>query len=397
MPRVLHVFHYPLFGGPHNEVLRIVHPLAERGYESAVLLPSEPGSAADRLRAGGIEVVQAPYYRMRTSRNLGLQARFAAGFAGDVGRIADVVRKQGADIVVGAGLINPQAALAARLRRRASVWKVVDTLAPRAVRLALTPIAARLSGALMFTGHGTLAAHGGRRTSGARAFVYYPPVDTERFRPSPERRQEARAALGIPIDAPVVGTVANITPQKGLEQFVRAAAIVARDLPECRFLIVGGSTDTHDAYGDRVRAEVQTSGVPAHRFIFTGYRADPESLYPAMDVKLLTARPRSEGVTTAVLEALACGVPVVATDVAALREAIEQGVTGALVPALDPHAAAAAVLALLSDPDALRRQGGAARRRAVDRFGLESCADTHARAFEAALAQRGRPKLSSLG
>jgi len=384
--RVLHVFHYPVFGGPQNEVLRLAQPLRERGWESVVVLPTQAGNAAERLRKGGIEVLEARYGRVRSTASPSVQLAFAARLPADVARLRAAVRGSEADLVVGAGLLNPQATLAARLERVPAVWKLVDTFAPAPVRRALTPAAAHLAGALMFTGAGLLDAHGAR--PGGRSVVYYPPVDTERFRPSEELRTARRRALAVPDGAPLVGTVSNITPQKGLEHFVVAAARIRQSLPEARFVVVGASFDTHRGYEQRLRARARELGLSADRLTFAGYREDPEKWYPAMDVKLMTSLPRSEGVTTAVLEAMACGVPVVATRVAALAEVVEHGRTGALTAPADGLAAGEAALALIGDEKRREAMGALARSRAVERFGVAACADAHVRAFEIASAER---------
>jgi glycosyltransferase involved in cell wall biosynthesis len=133
---------------------------------------------------------------------------------------------------------------------------------------------------------------------------------------------------------------------------------------------------------------VDRSGVPPERFIFAGDCPDVENYYPAMDVKLITSVPRSEGTPTTAMEALACGVPVVATDVGAVREVVEDGVTGFMVPPLDSRAIAAATLTLLQNgaTHAQMRENGC--RRALERFDVKVCTDTHVRAFEAALARK---------
>ncbi len=385
--RALHVFHYPVFGGPQNEVLRLVGALGERGWDSAVVLPREPGNAAERLRAGGVEVALERYGRVRSSRDPRVQACFAAGLPGDVARLRQAAREARADLIVTAGLLNPQAALAARLERLPVVWKLVDTFAPAPLRRTLTPIAARAADALMFTGEALVEAHGARHGA-ARSVVYYPPVDNERFRPSEERRLATRGLLGVPEGAPLIGTVSNLTPQKGLEHFLTAAARIRHVVPEARFVIVGASFDTHRGYEQRLRVRARDLGLSPDRLTFAGYHADPENWYPAMDVKLMTPYPRSEGVTTAVLEAMACGVPVVASRVAALAEAVDEGRTGMLTPPLDAAAAGDATLHLLGDEGLRREMGASARRRAVERFGLSACADAHVRAFEIALSGR---------
>jgi len=213
-------------------------------------------------------------------------------------------------------------------------------------------------------------------------FVYLPPVDTERFAPGRERGAAVREELGVPAEAPIVGTVSHLTPLKQVEHFVAAAARIATARPETRFVVVGSAPSSHAAYEERVRRQADELDLP-HPIRFVGPRDDVERWYAAMDIALITSR--SEGTTTTALEAQACGVPVVSTDVGAVHEVVEDGVTGLLVTAGRPDAIAAATLALLEDPARVAEMGRAGRASALERFGVETAADLRARAYEAAL------------
>lgn len=383
---LLMVIHYPIFGGPHNEALRLNAERLRRGWSTLVLLPDEPGNAAARLRAGGVDVLQMPLHRLRMSPDPRLQLGFGVGFAADIDRIRRLIRERQIDLVLVGGLVNPQAALAARLERTPVVWQILDSRAPAALRLVLMPVVSRLADAILFDGEGLIALHAGKRRLGVPAFVYYPPVDTQSFQPSPSQRRQTRQALGIPEDAPVVGMVANLNPQKGIEYFIRAAAAIYRSQPQSWFVVVGARYATHQAYTARLAAEARASGIPQERLIFTGEQPDVQHYYPAMDVKLITSVPRSEGTTTTAMEAMACGVPVVATGVGAVSEVVEDGVTGFVVPPLDSAAIARATLRLLEDRGLRTRMGQEARRRAVERYDASVCADTQIRAFDTAMA-----------
>jgi glycosyltransferase involved in cell wall biosynthesis len=215
------------------------------------------------------------------------------------------------------------------------------------------------------------------------------PVDTERFRPADEtQRAEMRRELGVPRDAPFVGTIANLNPMKGIEWFIRAARIVYERRPDAWFLISGAEYAGHAGYRTALDLEMRATGVPLERFVV---RHDPpDRHYPALDVKLITSLPASEGRTTTGPEAMACAIPVVATDVGAVREVIEDGETGFVVAPQDAEALARVTLVLLDDARLRSRFGATGRVRALERYALEPSARTmidtfaQARGFHAA-------------
>ncbi|MHB8575737.1 MAG: glycosyltransferase [Dehalococcoidia bacterium] len=391
MKTILNVVHYPVFGGPHNRVLRLTEPLLDRGWRTIIVLPCERGDAAARLRDGGVEVVQLPLGRLRASLEPRTQLGYAAGYVPDVLRLCRLIRRSGADLVVIGGLVNAQAAIAASLAGVPVVWQIVDSRTPPLVARLLMPSVQRLASSVMFNGDALARLHTGGKPLKVPSFVYYPPVDTSRLLPSAELRRSTRLTLGVPPEAALVGMVANINPAKGIEYFVRAASLIYRARPNAWFAVVGPFYETHRAYTAQLMAEVVGSGIPAERIIFTGGRDEVANLYPAFDLHLITSRPRSEGSTTTAMEAMACGVPVVAVDVGAVQEAVEDGVTGLIVRPLDTAGIAEAALCLLDDPARRAEMGSLGRLRAVERFDVAHSAVTHIAAFEAALSRWHSP------
>jgi glycosyltransferase involved in cell wall biosynthesis len=383
--KVLCVVHSPFFGGPHNEALRLEEPLRRRGWEIEVAIPDEPGSAAARLEEAGVRVHSLPLSRLRASLDPRLLIGFARDFRPSVGRLERTIEDTCADVVQIGGLVNPHAAFAARRAGAAVVWQIVDSRAPAPLRRVAMPLVRRLADAVMFDGEALITLHGGRESLSMPVFVYFPPVDTKRFAPSAERRREVRNELGISANAPVVGTVSSLNPMKGVEYFLDAAAQVAAARPGAWFVVVGGAPASHRAYGERLRERANELGL-ANSIVFAGERADVERWYPAFDVDLITSLPRSEGTTTTALEAQACGVPVVATRVAAVGEVVADGVTGLLVPPERPQAIADAVLWLLADDELRAGMGAAGREAAIERFDAERAAEVYVEAYEAALA-----------
>jgi glycosyltransferase involved in cell wall biosynthesis len=177
------------------------------------------------------------------------------------------------------------------------------------------------------------------------------PVRTE------ETRRHARKALGLPADATVVGAVGRLTYQKAPEDFV--AAMRALDRPEAVGVWVGGG----ELAGRVARL---AAAAPRPRVLLAGERADVPEVLPAFDVFVLPSR--YEGLPTAVVEAMVCGVPVVATAVNAVGDVVVPGETGLLVPPRRPELLAAAVRYLLSSPETAARMADQARARLGGRY-----------------------------
>ncbi len=383
--RVLFVVHYPTFGGPQNQALRLHGALGRRGWDQVVLLPAEPGNARGRLEDGGVPVDTTRLGRLRAVRDPRLLLRTVRDFRRDVGRIRRAIRIHDIQLVMIGGLVNPHAAVAARLEGLPLVWQIVDTRAPVLLRRALVPFVLRLADSILCTGTAVADAHPGIRRAGRRLLTFFPPVDTERFRPDRQMRERARAELGLGRGEPVVGMVGNVNPQKGHRTFVRAAARLRQSHPEARFVILGASYPQHEAYKAGVLAEAETLGLLRDGGLRVIDPADRVAeLASALDVFWLTSDPRSEGIPTVVGEAMALSIPVVATEVGSVREAVHEGQTGYVVDPFDADAIARTTSRILDD-DALRqRLGERAREHASERFGVERCADVHIDAFELA-------------
>jgi glycosyltransferase involved in cell wall biosynthesis len=174
----------------------------------------------------------------------------------------------------------------------------------------------------------------------------------------PEARQRARDALGLPADAAVVGAVGRLTYQKAPEDFV--AAMRELDRPGMIGVWVGGG-DLAERVGHLAAALTNA------RVILAGERADVLDVLPAFDVFAMPSR--YEGLPTAIVEAMICGVPVVASAVNAVSELVVPGETGLLVPPQRPRLLAAAVRHLLDSPEVAARMAAAARARLGDRYG----------------------------
>jgi glycosyltransferase involved in cell wall biosynthesis len=177
-----------------------------------------------------------------------------------------------------------------------------------------------------------------------------------------------------------VTTVANINRWKGLDVFLDAAAIVHRQHPDTVFVIAGDKTD-RDCY-HQLCSRAEQLGLASHVF-FVGRVEDVPSLLLASDVFALLSQ--TEGFPNVVIEAMAAGIPVVATDVGGTSEALIDGLSGYLVPNGDHEAAAARIHSLLSQPDQARSLIRAARALVETKFSMEAMVQRHVEVYDALL------------
>jgi glycosyltransferase involved in cell wall biosynthesis len=175
-----------------------------------------------------------------------------------------------------------------------------------------------------------------------RASVIRAGIDLGRFRGAVDDGA-VRTRLEIPPDVPLVTQIGNFKPQKGPHDFVRAAARIAEQLPDPRFVMVGDGPLR--ASSRRLAAEL---GI-GDRVVFCGWWDDVPGLLATTTVSVLSSH--HEGLPCSVIESLAAGVPVVATAVDGTPEVIRPGVNGELVPPGRPEALADAVLGILTDED----------------------------------------------
>jgi glycosyltransferase involved in cell wall biosynthesis len=187
------------------------------------------------------------------------------------------------------------------------------------------------------------------------------------------RRAGLRQELGVPEGVPVVAVLSRLNELKGVEYFLKAAAAVHSRLPDTHFLLVGDSAA--DAVGETYKRGLEAQAARmglARRVIFTGFRSDIPELLAEVSVSVLPSL--SEGLSNALLETMAAGVPVVATNVGGNPEIVEDGVTGLLVPPRDAYALAGAMLRLMASPELQTRLGWAGRRLVSRQFSLEQMA-----------------------
>ena len=306
-------------------------------------------------------------------------------------RLAAYVRRHHVDLVVAHTLrANLVGAIAARLARVPVVATIHSPIARDTERRVRNVWNAWLQKLLIPMTDAYITVSDGLRTEmvtmgvpPSRITVVRNGVEAELYEGG-NRAGFRRSLADVEEGAPLVGTLALLRPRKGVEDLLSAAPLILRECPSCTFLIAGRAEKP--SYAARLRRLCRELGI-AERVVFTGPRDDVPDLLAALDVFVLPSL-FGEGSPLALLEAMAAGRAVVATDTEGNRELVEDGVTGRLVPPRDPRGLASAVTMLLTDPVRRREMGQAAQRAVGQRFGAARMAGEAETAYLRVLAAR---------
>jgi glycosyltransferase involved in cell wall biosynthesis len=380
---VVHLLASPFVGGPERQVLGLAAALPP-AYRSAFLSFAEGGRARPLLEA---------------ARRLGCEAVELRHNTPHVGRavreVAEQLRRLRADVLCTSGY-KPDL-VGWRAARRAGVPVVAIahgwTAVTWKVRLyeALDRFILRFFDAVACVSAAQADKVRRAGVPAERAVVIHNGIDAGIFaKPDPACRERVRALFSPSFrPACVVGAAGRLSPEKGFDLFVEAAAQVARAHPDAGFLLCGDGP-LRGALARRIGELGLTE-----RFVLAGFRSDLHALLLGWDLAVLPSH--TEGLPVAVLEALAAGVPVVATAVGGTPEVIEDGVCGFLVPPADPRALARRTAELLADDEARRRMGQSGRQRVRAKFSLEVQAEGYRRLFEWLVGGAAEPRPSGSG
>lgn len=230
--------------------------------------------------------------------------------------------------------------------------------------------------------------HFGCEVAANRGVVVYDGIEQSLEADRAANRRSVCEEFGIPADAPLVGTMARVAPQKDFPTFVRAAARVLEVEPRARFLIAGDHTsaETYRDHYQLLRQLLAEQGL-THAFTFTGYREDVSRLLSALDVFVLSTH--WEGLPLVILEAMAHARPVVATAVDGVPEVVRDGATGLLVAHEDAGQLSDRIIELLEDRDYAGRLGMAGRQLIETEFSVPQFAAGITAVYDELLADPG--------
>lgn len=351
---IAHVLPWPSVGGTELATLRIASATGGGQFRHTAFCLKGGVPVRELFTAEGFETVDyeatEPGYRRPKSY---LRASW---------RLAREFRRRGISLVHCADIAaGYQAALAGRLAGVPVLCHVrsrFDDL-PRRDRGFLRPVSR-----FAFVSHDTWR-HFALKVGPARGVVIYDGIDS--WHDAGADAGEARREFGLPEGCKVIGMVARVAPAKDYRTLVRAAARVVSEHKDVRFLVVGDHEreEPHRRHFEEVTGWIREYGVEPY-FVFAGFRHDVRRALAAMDVFVLSTH--REGLPLVLIEAMAEGLPVVATRVDGVPEIVREGETGLLHEHEDDAGLAAGLSSLLADSARAARLGEAGRAFVRERF-----------------------------
>jgi glycosyltransferase involved in cell wall biosynthesis len=204
---------------------------------------------------------------------------------------------------------------------------------------------------------------GDYRYSKSKTVVIHNGVDLRRYAPSRNPLQKAHGETSLDCSGEILLSIANLTHLKRIDVALEAVRLVVKARPSCRYIIVGGGNQENT-----LRAQSRKLGL-AGVVQFVGQVDDVRTYLEQADVFLLSSD--NEGLPLVLGEAMACGIPCIATNVGGNKEIVSHGETGLLIPSGSPEQLAEAIEYLLAHPEERRRMGDNARRRVQEHFNIE--------------------------
>lgn len=376
--RVLHVINRLLMSGAETSLREILLTTQRQGLDHAIVVLAPDRNELDDVRAAGIPVHVPP--------------RPLHSWLARVRHVMQAIDAEAPDLVH-TTLFDADVAgrVAARLTRTPALSSLVNTpydpLATPQGNVAKTKLWGVRQVDRFLSRHATTAFHAISQAAAdaavrdlgvelSRIFVVPRSRDLERLgAPSEERREDVRRRLGIDAVRPVVLNVARHERQKGLEYLVRGVAEVRNVVPSLLLLQAGREGNATSALSELV----DQVGV-SDQIRFLGFRDDVGDLLAAADVFVFPSL--YEGLGGAVLEAMAMRVPIVASDIPALREVLDDGRSGVLVPPGDPAALADGIVRCLSDTEKNRSMVEVAAERFRTTYGQRACMEGMTRLYQ---------------
>jgi len=364
MARILFLNHTSKISGAEHSLLDLVEHL-DRGRFTPLVAAPPDGPLGRELEARGVRVHLMCLRRLKRTINPLRLAGYAAARFWCAFQLKRLIHSHDVQLVhANSTTAHVFGGLAARWSGVPAIWHVRDLRPLGPFRRYLANDAAKIIAISQAVRGAVLD----EQATGAKVEVVPNGVDPRVFRPDLSG-EEWRRRLGVGPEQSLVGMVAQLVPWKRHRAFLRAAAEVARYQPQAHFVIIG--TDLfgdHPGYEGDLKDHCRQLGI-RDRVSFAGYVRPVAPLIAALDLLVLPSDQEPFG--RVLIEAMACGKPVIAMASAGPLEIVEEGVTGYLIPPVDILTMASAIRTLVADRERAARLGQAGRRRVLEQFTIQ--------------------------
>lgn len=362
-----------LHGGGQIYLLNLLTKLDRNKFIPLCVCPFR-GSFVDTIEKLGIRVEIIKMKRLINPLNI-------FSFPSSIMKIILLIKKENIDLIHSNAAIRGTiySGIAAKITRIPFIWQV-HILNPAGL---IDRFLALLATKIIVVAKAVKARFRWLKES-KKIIINYNGVDLEKFNPNISR-MVIRESLGLCLDVPVVGTIGILHPQKGQEYLLKAAGKVKEGMPDVKFLIVGEDVTEDKRYKIKLENLVRKLRL-SENVIFTGWLNNIPEVLTGIDIFVLPSP--VDHFPLVVLEAMASGKPVVATNVGGVPEMVKDGLTGVLVPPKDIKGLAETIVSLLKDGEKAKRMGLAARRHVEEFFNMDVNANRMEQVYEQLLEKK---------
>lgn len=349
--KILFVHHYSLISGAEKVLINILENIDASRFQPVLCCPC--GELGDQISRNGINFYPCNIPTLKKTYNPFSWGYFLYRNIAITIRLVRIIRKEEIDIIYANSFIACLfCCLAAKLFKAPMIWHMHDLIKCNSVNKIFVRLSSKFSKTIIAT---TQVMKDSLILCGAdeeKIEVVYNGIDPAQYDVTKVDKIRFKRELGLSPETALVGIVGQLTPWKGHREFLQAASITIRELPDVRFLIVGDSRLGDDnTYCQQLEDWVMELGLK-DSVIFTGFRKDIDNVIGSLDILVNASWSEPFGMT--IIEAMAIGVPVVATKAGGVSEIIDDGINGMLFDVGDTEQLAQKWIDLLRQTDILK-------------------------------------------
>jgi glycosyltransferase involved in cell wall biosynthesis len=341
--------------GARRSLVALLENIDKNRYSPVVLCPKKDGELVSLLKEKGIRTEILRLRNWRKIRNI----RFMPFLIYSLVRL---IRKEKIELIhCNEFWLNPYGVISAKIARIPCISHVRTSLSRKKIKDYLLAYSDKIISVSEATRKPIKEYPGVFR----KTAVIYNGVDTEKFN-THIKSDDIKREFGIASDETVIGTIGQLYPDKGQEVFLRAASVILKTHPKTKFFVVGeAKKERYEKQLLKITAEFKLQ----NQVIFAGKREDISKVLSSFDIFALPTL--NEGFARVIIEAMACGKPVITTPVGGNREAVMDGKTGFIIPVNSADELARKIVELIDDKEKRIEMGKLGRERVVNHFSLE--------------------------